>query len=164
MSRLASFIDRLMAQRACIETGLAAVASLDGPLLELGLGNGRTYDHLRTLAPGREIFVFERRVAAHPDCVPDPDHLILGDFRDTLATAGGRIGRPAAFAHADIGTGDKSESLALAGAIGPALGRLLAPGAVIAADQPFGGLGWQALDLPPDVAPGRYHLYRVAAP
>ncbi|MEJ0068675.1 MAG: class I SAM-dependent methyltransferase [Pseudomonadota bacterium] len=30
-------------------------------MLELGLGNGRTYDHLRSLFPDHEIFVFDPR-------------------------------------------------------------------------------------------------------
>ena len=67
MSRLDSFIRRLEAQRACLDRAAALVAGLAGPVLELGLGNGRTYDHLRALLPGRDIFVFERAVSAHPE-------------------------------------------------------------------------------------------------
>ena len=44
MSRLDSFIRRLEAQRSCLETAVALVADLPGPILELGLGNGRTFD------------------------------------------------------------------------------------------------------------------------
>ena len=102
MSRLDSAIRRLTAQRSCLEHAAALVADLPGPILELGLGNGRTYDHLCEMLPDREIFVFERKVAAHPDCVPDESHLLLGDFLDTLPQALDRVGRPAALAHADI--------------------------------------------------------------
>ncbi|MGH6887075.1 MAG: class I SAM-dependent methyltransferase, partial [Geminicoccales bacterium] len=49
MSRLDSFIRRLEAQRACLDLAAARIADLPGPVLELGLGNGRTYDHLREL-------------------------------------------------------------------------------------------------------------------
>ncbi len=84
MSRLDSFIRRLEAQRACLDRAAALISGLDGIVLELGLGNGRTYDHLRTLFPDREIHVCERQVAAHPDCVPPPEFLILGDMRETL--------------------------------------------------------------------------------
>ena len=90
MSRLDSFIRRLQAQQACLELAIARIAELPGPVLELGLGNGRTYDHLRELLPGREIFVFEREVRAHPADRPDRHHLFLGDFRETLASAGQR--------------------------------------------------------------------------
>ena len=87
MSRLDSFIRRLEAQRACLNHAAALIAGVDGAVLELGLGNGRTYDHLRALFPDREIFVFDRRVAAHPDCIPDDAHMILGDVRETLPAA-----------------------------------------------------------------------------
>ena len=91
MSRLDSFIRRLEAQRACLEYAAGQIRDLPGPVLELGLGNGRTYDHLRELLPEREIFVFERAVNAHPDCIPDPAHLILGDVRATLPRARVRL-------------------------------------------------------------------------
>ena len=55
MSRLDSFIRRLVAQRACLDHAAQLIGGLDGAVLELGLGNGRTYDHLRSLFPGREI-------------------------------------------------------------------------------------------------------------
>ncbi len=74
MSRLDSAIRRLQAQRACLDAAAALVAGLPGPVLELGLGNGRTYDHLREILPAREIFVFERRIAAHPASIPDERH------------------------------------------------------------------------------------------
>ena len=74
MSRLDSFIRRLKAQRACLTHAAQAIGNDEGTVLELGLGNGRTYDHLRECLPERDIFVFEREVRAHPDCIPDTDH------------------------------------------------------------------------------------------
>ena len=56
--------------------------------------------------------MFERAPAAHPDCTPPAGRLIVGDFLDTLP--GVRLPAPAALVHADIGTGDKAASLALA--------------------------------------------------
>ena len=56
MSRLERFILRLKAQRNCLDAAAALLAGLDGPILELGLGSGRTYDHLRDRFPDREIF------------------------------------------------------------------------------------------------------------
>ncbi len=55
----------MTAQRDCLALAARLVADVPGPVLELGLGNGRTYDHLREILPGREIFVFDRRVAAN---------------------------------------------------------------------------------------------------
>ena len=59
MSRLDSFIARMQAQRDCLNFLKPAVDRLAGPILEVGLGNGRTYDHLRELFPGRDIHVGE---------------------------------------------------------------------------------------------------------
>lgn len=160
MSRLDSFIRRVSAQRDCLNAASLLVEGLDGPVLELGLGNGRTFDHLRALFPDREIFVFDRRVAAHPACIPDDDHMILGDIFETLPAAMTRIGRPAAFAHCDIGTGDAESNARIAAFVGSALAGLLAPGAVIAADQEMSVAGWAALPLPDGVAEGRYFLWR----
>ena len=160
MTRLDSAIRRLTAQRACLDRAAVLVAGVPGPVLELGLGNGRTYDHLRARLPDRDIFVFERAPAAHPDCSPPEDRLIVGDFLDTLPHV--RLPAPAALVHADIGTGDKQASLALAAALAPLLPRLTAPGAVLAGDQPMPLPGWTEEPLPDGVAAGRYRLYRRA--
>ena len=36
---------------------------MEGPVLELGLGNGRTFDHLRERLPGRRIVAFDRALS-----------------------------------------------------------------------------------------------------
>ena len=160
MSRLDSFIRRLEAQRACLDLAAGLVRDLPGPALELGLGNGRTYDHLRELCPNREIFVFERQVAAHPACIPSPEFLILGDIHETLPRASGRLDGTAALAHIDIGTGDQQANREIADFVAGHLPRLLAIGGVVISDQDVGFSGAQALDLPDGIKPGRYHLYR----
>ena len=105
MSRLDSFIARMKAQRDCLNFLKPAIDALSGPILEVGLGNGRTYDHLRDLFPGRDIFVFERKVAAHPDCIPPDDRLFLGEASDSIPRAAARLGATAALIHTDLGTG-----------------------------------------------------------
>ncbi len=160
MSRLDSFIRRLEAQRACLERAVAMVEGLDGPILELGLGNGRTYDHLRQLCPAREIFVFDRQVAAHPDCIPDADHLLLGDIRETLPQAAARFGRSIALVHSDMGTGDAVGNARVAKYIAGLLPKLVLPGGVVISDQPQ-PLDAEALDLPEGLSPGRYFIYRM---
>lgn len=161
MSRLDSFIRRLEAQRACLQRAAELIETVPGPALELGLGNGRTFDHLRTILAGREIYVFDRQVAAHPDCVPDAAHLIFGDIHETLPTALVRIGRRAALAHCDLGTGEAAANAALAVFIGRHLGRLLACGAIVVSDQELCGPGLSAIKPPASVAPGRYFMSRT---
>lgn len=161
MSRLDSFIRRLEAQRACLERAVALAGDVAGPVFELGLGNGRTYDHLRQLCPAREIFVFDRQVAAHPDCIPDPGHLLLGDIRETLPQAVARFGRSIAMVHSDMGTGDAVANARIASFIAGLLPGLVVPGGVVISDQPLALVGAEALDLPEGVKPGRYFLYRM---
>jgi hypothetical protein len=63
MSRLDSLIRRIRAQRACLNRAADLIKGVPGPVLELGLGNGRTYDHLRELMPdGR----FTHLIASSP--------------------------------------------------------------------------------------------------
>jgi hypothetical protein len=161
LSRLDSAIRRLQAQRECLAAAARLIRGIDGPVLELGLGNGRTYDHLRSLLPEREIFAFDRAVNAHPACVPDDDRLVLGEMPDVLAAARDRIGAPAALAHCDVGTGDEAANAVLAYRLGPALDPLLAPGAVVLSDRALVVSRWYLTPLPPAVEPGRYFMYRV---
>jgi hypothetical protein len=161
MSRLDSFIRRMGAQRDCLNRAARLIAELPGPVLEVGLGNGRTYDHLREILPDREIFVFDRRIAAHPDCIPDEAHMFLGDILETLPGAGARIGAKAALIHTDVGTGEKEANLRLAETLGPLYDALLAPGGVVVSDQPIPVARWRELPLPDGVGPGRYHIYRA---
>lgn len=159
MSRLDSAIRRLQAQKAALEAAARRVADLDGPALEFGLGNGRTYDHLREILPGRRIVVFDRQIAAHPDCVPPDRDLYLGDLFETLPRALRELGPTAVLAHLDIGTGDKDDSMALVARAAPMIAGLLAAGAVVVSDQPVEGVaGLAALSLPDGVRPGRIHM------
>jgi len=162
VSRLDSMIRRLKAQRACIDWAAGEIRSLPGSILELGLGNGRTYDHLRERCPGREIFVFERQINAHPDCIPDADHLFIGDVEETLRSAIGRLGRTAALVHNDIGTGDPARNARLASRIGPMIANLVRAGGIILSDQQLPGQKcWREIAVPDGVPAGRYYVYRV---
>jgi hypothetical protein len=160
VSRLDSFIRRLEAQRACLNLAAELVSALDGIVLELGLGNGRTYDHLRELFPERDIYVCERRVAAHPDCIPPEDRLLLGDMFATLPAARARFGNAVALAHFDAGTGDAVANLALAAGLRPLIALLLRAGGILATQQAMDCPEFAELPLPDGVAEGRYHLYR----
>jgi len=162
MSRLDSFIRRLQAQRSCLDHAADLIRDLPGPILELGLGNGRTYDHLRERLPGREIYVCERHVAAHPDCIPPDRFLILGDVRETLPRARERIGTAVAFVHADLGSGDVQASLRQAAELAPLIAGLLLPGGIVVSDQALATPRLLPLELPVGVKPGRYFLYHVA--
>src|SRR3954453_8479373 len=160
MSRLDSFIRRLEAQRACLDATPGWIGGIEGPILELGLGNGRTYDHLRGLHPTREIYVFERRPAAHPHCTPDPEHLILGDIRTTLPTVLHRLPGRAALAHNDLGTGDARGNAELAAWLAVTLPPLVQPSGVVLSDQGLDDPLLRPEPLPGRLPADRYFLYR----
>jgi hypothetical protein len=161
MSRLDSFIARMQAQRDCLNFLKPAIDKLRGPIFEVGLGNGRTYDHLRALFPGRTIYVFERQVAAHPDCIPPDDRLFLGEARQSIPRAARELGAVAALIHTDLGTGDHAANTAMGQWLGPALDALAAPGCHVLANQPLEVGRWQRQRDPPGVPKDRYFLYRV---
>lgn len=159
-SRLDVFIARMQAQKAFLEDVATRIAGIDGPALELGLGNGRTYDHLREILPDREIFVFDRAVTAHPSSIPDGDHMIIGDIRDTLAFCGPRVKRPAALVHCDLGTGDPTADLAKAHWLAPLVAERTAPGGFVASGIALEMPDFETLPRSPAAELGRYWLYR----
>lgn len=159
MSRLESFIRRLEAQRSCIDFAARPGNLPKGPIFELGLGNGRTYDHLRTVFRSREIFVFDRRVDPHPDCVPDPRHLFLGEITETLPRIAPRFRGQVALVHLDISSGDHTIDRAMTTTLAPLIGELAVRGAVVASDQPLSLSNWQRVLLF-EVPKHRYFLYR----
>jgi hypothetical protein len=162
MTRLDEFIVRMQAQRACIDAAAALTAGQPGPVLELGLGNGRTYDHLRQRFTQRAIFVFDREVAAHPDCIPDPDFLRLGDFRSSLPAYLAEGHPPAVFIHADIGSANRRKSAELAADLAPIWRDILMPGGFLACDQRIALDGLLPLPLPSGMVADNYHFYRRA--
>lgn len=160
MSRLDSFIRRLEAQRACLDFAVSLSKNVDGSVIELGLGNGRSYDHLREHLDGRTIYALDRQLAVHPDCVPK--ELLLGEFRDTLPALARRIGRTVTLVHADTGSGDEAASRAQALDLPALLDPLLVEGAIVVSDQDMRP-PWDPVPLPPGVAPGRYFIWRRSA-
>lgn len=160
MSRLDSFIRRVTAQRDCLNHAADLAQGKQGTVLELGLGNGRTYDHLRKLFDVDDIFVFDRHVKAHPDCIPDDEHMIIGDFVETLQQVKTVLPYKAKVVHCDIGSGDKAASVSLADKLAEFLPDLLQEEAIIISDQPFTISQWTALPLPAGIVEGRYYIYK----
>ncbi len=157
-SRLESFIRRLTAQRDILDLAAGLIEGQDGPVIELGLGNGRTFDHLRARLPGRRIIAFDRVLAAYRSSTPPEGDLFLGEIRET---ATGLAGIGAALVHADIGTGyDDVDARTLTWL--PALVvSLLGQAGVAASGLPFEHARLEALPLPAELPRDRYFLYRL---
>lgn len=161
LTRLDKAIRRLKAQRACLDWAVAEVAGIAGVVIEFGLGNGRSFDHLRARLPDRDVYVFERNPQAHPASTPAPDRLIVGNLEETLPAARARFGGKAAFVHSDIGTGDDDRNRRFAEWLGPQILPLLAPGAIVASDQALPALADFKIAPPAGVEADRYYLYRM---
>ena len=161
MNRLDFSIRRLTAQREYLKLASKIIEGRDGPVLEIGLGKGRTYDYLRDLLSDREIFAFDRNISAYPDCTPDADHIFLGDFRETLMIAEDRIGGTAIMAHCDFGSEDREQDAILAKWLGPVINRLMAPDGVIASDRKMYVDEWHSIELASNIEDDMYFLYRT---
>ncbi len=159
-SRLSRMIERLVTQRACIEWATAQMRGRGGPVLELGLGKGRTFDHWRRLDPDRPIFCFDKEIHATADCIPEESRLFEGDFRDTLPDAMTRLGAPAVIVHADIGSEKPERDRKLAAELAPLIDGVLAPGGLVLTDRAMQCEGWQAVPLPDGVGRWDYFIYR----
>ena len=164
-SRLERMIARLVTQRALLDRAAACVAGIDGPVLEIGLGKGRTFSHLRGLFPHREIWAFDFEVHAPAHSRPEPARLLLGDFRETLLTCWSEIEAPPALVHADVGTESRRADAALARFVGSVMAQRLARGGLLLGDRDMGCAGLTRLEtpavtLPGGIAPWPYYLYR----
>lgn len=159
-SRLDLFIDRMVSQRACINHAAEMVSDLSGPAFELGLGNGRTYDHLCSVLGQRPLYVFERAVASHPDSTPPEDALILGDVRETLPAAFARFGATAVLIHADLGGHNREKNDAFAQLLSPIVQPLLAPGGLMVSSDKMYFDELYKLPLPAGAVAGRCFIYQ----
>lgn len=160
MSRLDSMLRRLAAQRDALNWAAQQVATVSGDVLELGLGNGRTYDHLREILPERRIRVIEREVQAHHSCIPPGADLLLGEAVPML-TQLSRDGASIALAHYDLGFGVEDLDVAEAARLSPLLIAVMRPGGIVVSGQPLVGLP-RLPDLP-SIGKDRYFLYRKPA-
>lgn len=150
---LERMLARLEVQRACLDFAAERIAGLPGPVLELGLGKGRTYDRIRRIMPDRDIFVFDRELHCPESLTPPANRLFLGDFHQTLQSAIDRFGRIAAMVHADIGSKDRAHDVRLARDIGPLIEALVRDGGIVLSDRQLPlSLGWERLPLPSDAA------------
>ncbi|MBJ3777410.1 class I SAM-dependent methyltransferase [Acuticoccus mangrovi] len=161
MSRLDSFIRRMSAQRLLLDAAAERLVGIDGPIIDLGIGAGRTYDHLVALFPDREVFAFDNFVQAAVGVLPDAHHMVIGEIRDTLPASLPRLGRRAALIHNDLGSADAVGNAAIGGWLAPAILAVARPDAIIVTSfvLPFDKA--VSLPLPDGVAPGRYHLFQL---
>lgn len=164
MSRLDKFVDRLLMQRLLLDRACLALNEagdeLPGPVIELGLGNGRTYHHLRERLEGRRIIVFDRELGAHPASHPAPEDLILGDIRVTGIAHAERHGASAVLLHADLGNGIRADDLKLQAWLPHVAHALVRPGGQIITSTELEHPGLAPEPLPENAPDYEYFVYR----
>jgi len=158
MSRLDSMLRRLTAQRDGLNWAAAQIADQDGDVLDMGLGNGRTYDHLREILPERRIWVMDRVLQCHPDSTPPPEDFLQGEAEPMLQKLAG-AGRTIAMAHYDFGRGIKTEDVAESARLSPLIAQVMRPGGLLISGQPL--VGFDQIAGPETIAPDRYLFYRA---
>ncbi len=162
LSRLEKLYFRLEAQVACLAWAFGEIENRQGIVFELGLGHGRTFDHLRKNLATREIFVFDRQVDSYPDCTPEADHIILGELSATLPEAASRFPGKVILAHCDVGSFSAAHNEAMSATVSAGLAPALAPGAIILSDLPLSVPDATRLPLPASARADRYYIYRYA--
>ena len=160
-TRLERLLFRLEAQHQSLNWAFREIADKPGVIFELGLGHGRTYDHMRRHLPERDIFVFDREIDCFPDCTPDAAHLMLGKFADTLPAARDRFGGKAILVNSDIGTYDDAYNAEVAALVSRQLRPLLAADALVLSDLPLDLPRSQLVPLPKPVRSQHYFIYRA---
>ncbi|MFA3918541.1 class I SAM-dependent methyltransferase [Ruegeria hyattellae] len=158
MSRLDSMLRRLSAQRDGLNWAATQIAGQTGEVLDMGLGNGRTYDHLREILPDRRIRVMDRVLACHPSCTPPEEDFLQGEAEPML----NRLAEDSVqiiLAHYDFGRGFKQDDVAEAARLSPLIAQVLAPGALLVSGQPL--VGFEPISGPDTIAKDRYLFYRA---
>ena len=162
MSRLEEFTNRFISQAAAINRAAEIIADIDGIIVELGLGKGRTFDHLRERFPSREIYVFDRELSCEREYAPPPEYWVFGEIRETLPEFCTKFAGRVAFVHSDVGTRDRQKDMPLTNFVVAQLENLLSKdGAVLASDRPMPSQSWSEYEILPEFDAWRYHLYRV---
>lgn len=164
MSRLDNFIARMQAQRILLNQECAVLnqagETFAGPIVELGLGNGRTYHHLKEKLVDRRIVVFERAPQPNERSWPPAQDLYVGEIIDTAKAFAATYGAIAALVHADLGDGSEVYNADLRNWLPHLCVSLLRAGGTALSSTDLDHPLLQPLQLPSDVKAGVYFAYR----
>ena len=160
ISRLEKLYYRLEAQHICMAWAFEQIAKRPGIVFEIGLGHGRSFDHLRRYLPDREIYAFDRQVDSYPECTPRPERMIAGELSETLPEAAARFAGTVILAHSDIGSFSAEHNSMAPNAVSAHLPPALTEGALILSDLPLSIPNTKRLPLPPGAREDRYYIYR----
>lgn len=158
MSRLESMRRRLSAQIDGINWAADLISNTPGDVLEMGLGNGRTYDHLRQEVAGRRIWVIDRVLKPHPSCIPPAEDFLQGEAEEMLQRLS-HDSHKMALAHYDFGHGVKEKDVAEGASLSPFIASVMVSGGLVLSQQPL--VGFEQISGPDTIHPDRYLFYRA---
>ena len=161
MSRLEDLTHRFLTQQAALNRAIELIGDLDGIVVELGLGKGRSFDHLRERLPGRDIYVFDYELSCESELAPPPAFCVFGDIAETLPDFCRRFAGQAALIHSDIGTRHREADMPLVNFVADHLTVLIRKDGVIASDRPMVGKAWVALPWVREMTHFPYYMYRM---
>lgn len=161
MSRLDAFVQRVTAQRDLINAAARVLHDVDGVVFEVGLGNGRTFDHLRDVFADREIYVFDRKARAHADSTPAPEFMIEGQLQDTLPELVQRFAGRVALVHSDIGNQSPVHCENMKRLMNSTIGPALCRGGVLLSDLQLDVPDLRPMERPDWIEHDWYHAYHA---
>ena len=160
MSRLEDLANRLLTQRAALNRAVELIEPMEGIVVELGLGKGRSFDHLRERLPGREIYVFDRELSCEPEYAPPDEFRVFGEITRTLPAFCRQFAGQAVLVHSDLGTRHRERDMPLVEFVAENLDSLLKQGAVVASDRPMENAPWIRLPELREMECFPYYMYR----
>ena len=160
MSRLEDFANRFLTQLAALDRAVELIGPMEGIVVELGLGKGRSFDHLRQRLPRRRIYVFDRELSCEPELAPPSEFRVFGEITTTLPAFCRRYSGQAVLVHSDIGTRHRVKDMPLVEFVAEHLDHLLKRGAVVASDRPMESARWTRLPQLPEMEHFPYYMYR----
>ncbi len=163
MSRLDAFVQRVTAQRALINAAALHLEGIEGVVFEVGLGNGRTFDHLRDVFSDREIYVFDRKARAHDDSTPAPEFMIEGQLTETLPNLVARFAGRVALVHSDIGNQSPVHCDNMRRLLHETITPALCPGGVLLSDLKLDMPHLEVFPRPDGIGADWYNAYRAPA-
>ena len=161
MSRLESFIRRMLAQRDCINLAADMIKDVPGVVWEFGLGNARSYDHLRETFTDRDVYVFDLEPYAPMEFRPPENRLVVGNVQETVPREVARNPGAVALLHYDVGTGHRPDDLKLAAELSKVISPAIAPGGIVMGVYELTLENAMQLPNPEGIAEGRYFIYRL---
>ena len=135
LSRLESTILRQISQKACLDYGINMARKVNGHVVELGLGMGYTFDHLRRSFTARQLYAFDLELFTHKKLTPFETQLRLGDIRETFPRFAKHNFQKVALLHIDIRTNNFKRDTAVYSRVEAAIEEAMAPNGIVVSDR-----------------------------